>query len=81
MSIFQTDLIFLIYFKKHLTYMKNYVILAWNLFFRLAQQGYKTPEDIGSVSTVSNSVQVVETLTLKELTEKTSTDYIRYDNK
>ncbi|KAK1356881.1 hypothetical protein POM88_050137 [Heracleum sosnowskyi] len=44
---------------------------------RLAQQGYKTPEDIGSVSTVSNSVQVVETLTLKELTEKTSTDYIK----
>ncbi|KAK1352794.1 hypothetical protein POM88_052632 [Heracleum sosnowskyi] len=43
----------------------------------LAQQGYKTPEDIGSVSTVSNSVQVVETLTLKELTEKTSTDYIK----
>ncbi|KAK1394388.1 hypothetical protein POM88_013444 [Heracleum sosnowskyi] len=32
---------------------------------RLAQQGYKTPEDIGSLSTVSNSVQVVETLTLK----------------
>ncbi|KAK1391589.1 hypothetical protein POM88_010645 [Heracleum sosnowskyi] len=24
---------------------------------RLAQQGYKTPEDIGSVSTISNSVQ------------------------
>ncbi|KAK1396094.1 hypothetical protein POM88_005957 [Heracleum sosnowskyi] len=44
---------------------------------RLAQQGYKTPEDIGSVSTVSNSVQVVETLTLKKLTEKTSTDYIK----
>ncbi|KAK1389301.1 hypothetical protein POM88_017479 [Heracleum sosnowskyi] len=44
---------------------------------RLAHQGYKTPEDIGSVSTVSNSVQVVETLTLKELTEKTSTDYIK----
>ncbi|KAK1404475.1 hypothetical protein POM88_004080 [Heracleum sosnowskyi] len=44
---------------------------------RLAQQGYKTPEDIGSVSTISNSVQVVETLTLKELTEKTSTDYIK----
>ncbi|KAK1395127.1 hypothetical protein POM88_014183 [Heracleum sosnowskyi] len=44
---------------------------------RLAQQGYKTPEDIGAVSTVSNSVQVVETLTLKELTEKTSTDYIK----
>ncbi|KAK1402642.1 hypothetical protein POM88_002247 [Heracleum sosnowskyi] len=44
---------------------------------RLAQQGYKTPEDIGSVSTVSNSVQVVETLTLKELTEKTSNDYIK----
>ncbi|KAK1376069.1 hypothetical protein POM88_032262 [Heracleum sosnowskyi] len=44
---------------------------------RLAQQGYKTPEDIESVSIVSNSVQVVETLTLKELTEKTSTDYIK----
>ncbi|KAK1370163.1 hypothetical protein POM88_036255 [Heracleum sosnowskyi] len=43
----------------------------------LAQQGYKTPEDIGSVSIVSNSVQVVETLTLKELTEKISTDYIK----
>ncbi|KAK1375815.1 hypothetical protein POM88_032008 [Heracleum sosnowskyi] len=46
---------------------------------RLAQQGYKTPEDIGSISTISNSVQVVETLTLKELTEKTSTDYIRVE--
>ncbi|KAK1392774.1 Ferric reduction oxidase 4 [Heracleum sosnowskyi] len=57
--------------------------LAKNLQFEsisfnwLAQQGYKTPEDIGSVSTVSNSVQVVETLTLKELTEKTFTDYIK----
>ncbi|KAK1355746.1 hypothetical protein POM88_049002 [Heracleum sosnowskyi] len=43
----------------------------------LDDDGYKTPEDIGSISTVSNSVQVVETLTLKELTEKTSTDYIK----
>lgn len=49
----------------------------WNFVYRLAEEGYKSPEDGPPVDTMSDSVPVIETMTLKELTEKTSSEYIK----